>query len=189
MAAPDKPITRLEQYWDAILQKIQGGGGSGKFAELVDGSITEVTAEDLAGITTIRGYAFYGCADLQSVEIPNGMTSVEGGTFSGCTGLTSVTIPEGVTNIGAYAFSDCSSLPSVTIPSTVTSIENGAFNGCTGLTSITCLAVAPPTMVNIPFNNVPADCAIYVPAGSVDAYKAASGWSIRKAYIQAIPSE
>ena len=28
MAVPDKPITRLEQYWDAILQKIQGGGGS-----------------------------------------------------------------------------------------------------------------------------------------------------------------
>ena len=118
------------------------GGGSGKIAELVDGSITELTAEDLAGITTIRD----------------------------------------------YAFSSCTSLASVTIPSSVTSIGTTAFSGCTGLTSVTSLNTTPPTIKTNTFSDVPADCAIYVPAASVDTYKAASGWSNRAAYIQAIPS-
>ena len=141
------------------------GGGSGKIAELVDGSITELTAEDLAGITTIRDYA-----------------------FSSCTSLASVTIPSSVTSIGVGAFSSCTSLASVTIPSSVTSIGTTAFSGCTGLTSVTSLNTTPPTIKTNTFSDVPADCAIYVPAASVDTYKAASGWSNRAAYIQAIPS-
>ena len=35
-----------------------GGGSTGKFAEYVDGSLTEVSAADLNGISNIRNYAF-----------------------------------------------------------------------------------------------------------------------------------
>ena len=235
MAIPEKPITRLEQYWAAILDKIQGGGGSRKLAKLVDGSITEVTAADLAGITTIRSYAFSHCTSLtsvtipdsvisigsyafsdciflKSVTIPDSVTSIESNTFSGCTRLTSVTIPGSVTSIGVSAFQGCSGLTSVTIPNSVTSIGGSAFQGCSGLksvtigagvtsignwafyscsglTSVTSLPTTPPSINSYTFMNVPATCAIYVPSASVDAYKAASGWSNRAAYIQAIPSE
>jgi len=46
----------------------------------------------------------------------------------------------------------------------------------------------PPTLGSGALSNVPADCAIYVPSASVAAYQAASGWSARSAYIQAIPT-
>ena len=114
-----------------------GGGSSDKFAKLVDGTITEVTAEDLAGVTQIRSYGFRGCNSLTSVTIGNGVTSIGNYAFEFCRGLTSVTTPDGVTSIGASAFKDCSSLTSITIPDSVASIDTSAFTNCSSLTSIT----------------------------------------------------
>ena len=45
----------------------------------------------------------------------------------------------------------------------------------------------PPTLAAQTLVGLKADCIIYVPAGSVDAYKAKQYWSARAAYIQAIP--
>lgn len=134
--------------------------GKSLFAQLVDRSVKSVSEEDLKGITTIRGYAFYNCnvltsitipagvsvigghafADcsrLTSVTIPEGVTRIEGQAFYSCSSLTSVTIPDSVGDLGGYAFSNCSSLTSITIPSSVTSIGVSTFSGCTSLTSVT----------------------------------------------------
>ena len=89
------------------------------------------------GVTSIGGYAFYGCTGLTSVTIPNSVTSIGENAFNGCSGLTSVTIPNSVTSIENNAFYGCSGLTSVTIPNSVTSIESYAFSGCSGLTSVT----------------------------------------------------
>ena len=88
-------------------------------------------------VTSIRGWAFYGCTGLISVIIGSSVTSIGDGAFYGCTGLTSLTIPNSVTSIGINAFNGCTNLTSITIPNSVTSIESDAFYGCTGLTSIT----------------------------------------------------
>ena len=88
-------------------------------------------------MTSIGGYAFYGCSGLTSVTIPNGVTSIENYAFQNCSGLTSITIPSSVTSIGWNAFYGCSGLTSVTIPNGVTSIENYAFQNCSGPTSVT----------------------------------------------------
>ena len=48
-------------------------------------------------------------------------------------------------------------------------------------------AETPPTIANSTITGLKADCIIYVPAASVDAYKAKQYWSARAAYIQAIP--
>ena len=88
-------------------------------------------------VTSIGSSAFYDCAALTSVTIPNSVTSIDIGAFEDCTSLTSVTIPNSVTSIGAWAFENCTSLTSVTIPDSVTSIGNFAFSGCESLTSIT----------------------------------------------------
>jgi hypothetical protein len=151
--------------------------GQNKFTQLVTKTIAEVTGEDLKGASRIEAYLFFACKNLTKVFIPKGVTTIGDYAFSCCSSLTSITIPDSVTNIGGSAFSGCSSLTSITIPDSVTTIGIGAFNNCTRLTSITIMATTPPTLDYMVFNNVPADCVIRVPADSVEAYKAADGWS------------
>ena len=111
--------------------------GKSLLAQRVDGSLTEVSASDLAGATKIRSYAFYHYDVLRSITIPSSVTSIESNAFGYCNSLISVTIPNGVTSIKQNTFLSCSSLTSVTIPNSVTSIGNGAFSNCSSLTSIT----------------------------------------------------
>ena len=88
-------------------------------------------------VTFIGNEAFSDCKSLQSITIPDSVTSIGRGAFWGCKSLHSVTIPDSVTSIGDGAFEHCSSLQSVTIPDSVTSIGNGAFYGCESLQSVT----------------------------------------------------
>ena len=96
---------------------------------------TVTSNETTYNVVEIGDQAFYNCANLTSITLPNSITSIGIRAFNGCTNLTSVTIP-GVTSIGGNAFQGCTNLTSVTIPG-VTSIGGNAFNGCTELTSIT----------------------------------------------------
>ena len=136
------------------------------------------------GVTSIGNYAF-NSTSLTSIEIPDSVTSVGNNAFAGCTSLTSVTIPDSVINIGSGAFNNCSSLTSVIIPNSVTNIRMGAFQGCSGITSITSLNTTPPTLGN---STLPTHTTyiIYVPAGSVEAYKTKQYWKNKASQIQAI---
>ena len=93
-----------------------------------------ITVSD--SVTSIDEYAFYNCAGLTSIVIPDGVTTIGYGTFCD-SGLTSVTIGNSVTSIGYETFRGCTKLTSVTIPDSITSIENYAFYECTGLMSVT----------------------------------------------------
>ena len=139
-----------------------GGGSTGKFAEYVDGSLTEVSAADLSGISKIRDYAFNRYSGLTSVTIPNSVTSIGKSAFYNCRGLTSVTIPNSVTSIGERAFNGTGYYINtsnwtngvlyignylIEAKDTVSgnySIKDGTkciadstFEGCSGLTSVT----------------------------------------------------
>ena len=150
-------------------------------------------------VKTISNSAFASCTSLTSIVIPSQVTEIEGLTFWSCYSLESVTIPEGVTKIGFSAFDLCPSLTNITIPNSVTAIERRAFaesgltgiiipanvnsiaewafNGCTALTHITVHAVnTPADVTESTFSNTN-DCLIYVPSGSLNAYKTAAGWS------------
>lgn len=70
-----------------------------KFTQMVDGSVSELTAEDLKGVTSIRNYAFGFCSGLTSITIPDSVTSIGNNAFYYCSSLTSVTIPDSVTSI------------------------------------------------------------------------------------------
>ena len=117
------------------IESIQAGGGENKLPQLVDGSITTVTANDLAGVTKIRSYAF-AFSKITNITFPDSLTEIGQYSIYFCSSLTSITIPANVTSIGGYAFSNCSSLTSITIPANVTSIGGGAFFYCSSLTSI-----------------------------------------------------
>ena len=125
--------------------------------------------------TTLNFKSIFG-EQVQTYIIGESVTSIGSGAFNACTSLTSVTIGNSVTSIGDYAFRYCTGLTSVTIPNSVTSIGNNAFRDCSGLTSITCKAMTPPTCGSYAFKEVPKSIPLYVPFGSLDAYRNATGW-------------
>ena len=137
-------------------------------------------------VTAIDGTGFYNCTGLTSITIPDSVTSIGNGAFQDCSNLTSINIPSGVTTLNR-TFYGCNSLPSITIPSGVTSIGAYSFYDCTGLTNVTVNAVTPPTLGDNVFDNTN-DCPIYVPSGSVNAYKSATNWRTYASRIQAIPN-
>jgi len=150
-------------------------------------------------VTSIGGGAFFGCSSLSRIVIPSSVTSIKYNTFIYCSSLTEINIPNSVTSIGTSAFDGCSSLTEIVIPNSVTSIEESAFRYCSSLTeitipnsvtsigtfafwyctllsSVTVEAITPPILGNEVFYNNKSGRKIYVPAGSVDAYKSAIGW-------------
>ena len=80
---------------------------------------------------------------------------------------------------------------SFTFPNSVMAIEPYAFDNCTGLTSIICEAKTPPSCdydyygFNTCYLADPTTITIYVPAGSIQAYKEHETWGQFK-NIQAI---
>ncbi len=142
-------------------------------------SLTSITIPN--SVTSIGEYSFSGCGSLTSVTISNSVTSIGEGAFSGCSGLTSVTIGNSVTSIGSWAFYGCTGLTSITIPNSVTNIGNNAFDGH-DITSVVSLIENPfgiwgksdyfRTFSLDTFNN----STLYVPAGTIDKYKATDGW-------------
>ena len=129
---------------------------------------------------------------MQSVTISNPITTRVDGLFYGCSSLTSVNIPNGTTIIGYHTFNGCSSLTTVTIPSSVTSIYGNAFANCTELSVVYCYAaVVPETDDGVFDMSHPESATLYVPANSVDAYKAAEPWNQFKEIlpIEDLPSD
>ena len=149
---------------------------------------SSLTSIDIpSGVTSIGFDVFRDCTSLSSIEIPNSVTSIGIEVFNNCTSLTSCTIGSGVTSIGMSTFRYCSSLTSIDIPSGITSIGNSAFRYCSSLTSITMNSTTPPKLVGANAFESTNNCPIYVPSGSVNAYKSATDWSKYASRIQAIP--
>lgn len=82
-----------------------------------------------------------------------------------------------VVSIGRYAFQECDQLTSVTIPSTVEIIESWAFAYNYGLKALIMESAVPPAIYQASFYDIDRSLPIYVPSGSVDAYKNAPYWN------------
>ena len=76
-----------------------------------------------------------------------------------------------------YKNSYCSELTSITVGSGVTRIESKSFSNCSELTDFYCYAENVPSIYSNAFEGSYIEYAtLYVPEGSVDAYKAAPVW-------------
>lgn len=137
-------------------------------------------------ITRIANYAFEACVSVEHFNLPSKLSDGQGygkwaiGTnaFSGCHSLKDLVVPDGVKRITSNMCNDCIELTDVVLPSTVNYIDGSSFKGCTKLTSIHIQATTPPYMGWGAFDeNILQTCTVYVPKGTVDAYKAKSGWS------------
>jgi len=165
------------------------------------------------GVTTLGGSAFSGCTVLAAIALPDTLTTMGSNAFTSCpaltsiaipasvttvpdyafrydSGLVSVTLPEGVKTIGASAFDGCVNLTQVTLPASLTSLGDWSFSWCDDLTSVTSLSLVPPVISASarPFGtSLATSPSLLVPADSVSAYQAASGWSFYTTKITAAP--
>lgn len=159
--------------------------GDDSFERLIDRSIVNVNIPN--GITSIGTYSFYYCRGIKKIIVPSSVTSIGEYAFGYCNALEEINLPEGLLTVGKNAFNNCRVLTDIIIPSTVINLTSYTFQNCAGLINLTVKAVNPPTITSNAFTNIPAtQLNIFVPSGSVDAYKSASGWSTRADYIQAI---
>lgn len=140
-------------------------------------------------IESIGNLAFNGCISLTSFNVnsknanfcsENGILFNKAKTtllqYPSAKADTDYSIPDGVTKIEDWAFYDCNKLTVMTIPSSVATIGEYALNFCTGLTELFVHAKTPPTVGTNAFINVNLAIPVYVPAASLDAYKAANIW-------------
>lgn len=151
--------------------------------------------ENLATVTlpstvTEIGYsAFIYCSSLTNVSMP-GVKIIHGSAFQECTNLQSISFPEGFWKFdGSNHFKGCTALTEVVLPASLREVNDSPFYNCTGIKKVTCLAVTPPThnnkyafMYGCDMTNVK----LYVPAMSIDAYRAESGW---KTFYTILPLE
>lgn len=180
-----------------------GGGGSEKLRQLVDGSVTEITAEDLGSINKIKQYAFCNCTELTRVELPNTITEIGNNAFQACTRLEELNLPDGLMSIGTAALS-ATAIKEIVFPVGITTLPISLCNGantlkivCLGdITSIGAYALAGsylgssclefdfthctsvPTLQNInAFNYINSAAKIKVPSALYDEWIETTNWS------------
>ena len=176
---------------------------------------TQITSFDeleyFTGLTTLgNNMAFQNCTALASFKLPMSLTDTGGKAFSGCTALTgslSISVDTigqesfrstGYTDVtvdcitlGASAFRGISTLRTVDVSARCTSVGGvcfGSSGSASNKTTFYFRSITPPALANsnaFTANNINK---IYVPSGSVNAYKTASNWSTFASYIEAIPS-
>lgn len=136
---------------------------------------------DLSSLFFIDEHTFSSCYALESVKISEKTTSIGYDAFWYCERLFSVVIPDGVESIGDNAFENCG-LRKLTLGKNVKTIGDNAFASCSDLLEIHSLAVEPPAYLRgspdgVLFSGISNTYGIlYVPEGSVDAYRQADEW-------------
>ena len=157
-----------------------------------------------SGVTSIGTYAFNQCSGITSITVDEGNSKydsrnncnaiIEKSTNKLILGCKNSTIPNGVTSIEDRAFDSCYGMTSVTIPSSVTSIGNAAFQ-YTNLSTVVSLIENPfaikakgtpniSTFSDDTFNNA----TLYVPVGTIDTYKATTGWKDFANIVEGTPT-
>jgi hypothetical protein len=147
--------------------------GGNAFCDCV--SLTSVELPD--SITKVENSVFAGCEQLVNFNIPSGLKYISDFVFHGCVGPEELVIPNNIEQIGSQVFQECRGIQRVTIGSAVRKMSAGVFYDCENLSELYCMPATPPEVGDQLLTNCSAELKIYVPRGSVDAYKAAKGWS------------
>lgn len=130
----------------------------------------------LPHLKSLGRQAFRESAVISADFTGSQITAIPDEAFYKCQNFKSIVIPEGVTTIGSSPFYD-TNLTSLTLPSTLTSIVS--LGNMKGMKSVTCNAVTPPTLDNY----YPYNCMLYVPFGSVGAYRQYENWNKSYSFI------
>lgn len=128
---------------------LAGEAVESKLPSILDRTVTELTAEDLDGVTAFGHSVFRNCKELSSIAIPTSLRSVAGMVFSGCTALKSVYITDiesycliswtentVFSTGGAVLYLNGELVTDIVIPSNITSLSQYAFYKLTSLESV-----------------------------------------------------
>ena len=106
------------------------------------------------------------------------MKAIGDEAFTGCSALSSAKIGESVESIGDYGFFGCTGLSEITVPESVNHIGEYAFMGVHWLNEVHAESIVPSDAHVTSFSNMAYENAtLYVPAGTLDTYKAHPTWS------------
>lgn len=134
----------LDVSWELIDGKlsISGSGSMNNFTEQEmapwynnRNDIISIYVED--GITDIGKLSFYGCENLEYIQLPDSIKKINDYAFSGCKKLSAVYLSDKLKVIGDYAFESCQSLSTIILPKNLTELGYHAFYRCESLISIT----------------------------------------------------
>ena len=122
---------------------------------------------------------------LVRLEMPDSVTDIMSNAFYGCYALVSpIYFSRGLVNMEDEAYANSTALQTITIRDTVTSIGSGCFYGCVNLADVIVQATVPPVLEYdqvagdyLQFDNTYRVFRIRVPAGTLNTYQTAPGWS------------
>ena len=129
-------------------------------------------------VNSVGLMAFKNCYGLDGeLIISSNLNTISKETFAGCKKITgTIEIPLNVTNIEFGAFSGCSGYNKLIINENVSSIGDFAFNGNSSLNTIIIKRYVPPTITSSQVFGNTNNCPIYIPVGSLNAYKSDIYW-------------
>lgn len=137
-------------------------------------------------VNSISATSFANCKQLSSIQVEDGnskydsrencnaiVETVQAAIVLGCK---STKIISSIQKIKENAFRYCD-ITSITLPSGIIALEDNAFNGCNSLIEVFSEIKNPFDINSNVFSNINRSAALYVPAGTIDAYKQKSGWT------------
>ncbi len=163
--------------------------------------LTQIWLRELVfpdNISSIGKFSFYDCVNLRNVILPDSLKIIDEFAFANCASIDTLRLKEKVDTIGQYvffncielkhitlsknikvipkgAFQQCGSLDNVVIPASVESIEEFVFLACSSLRTVVSENSDPPRIREYTFD-VNNRITVFVPEGSVEAYKAHELW-------------
>ena len=176
-------ITQIPQYAFQNCKSLNGVVVPENTESILKGAFMACSSLKVAALPKISFSmaedVFKSCSALKRITFYSSYAGLSLGNtvFMSCGAIFAATLGGKIITILNEAFSYCGSIVRVNIPQTVTTINASVFNNCYSLASIKFEPTTPPSVLNSnAFTNVPTDCKIYVPSGSLNAYKTATNY-------------
>ena len=95
-----------------------------------------------------------------------------------------ITLPRNISTFGDRAFS-MTNIKTIVLPRRLENIGDNVFDGCDSLKSVTVRQLVPTEKLGRELNSLPETAVVYIPQGSLPAYKECDGWKTVKHVLEA----